>query len=246
MPESPAGDGVPGAHSPDRGSPVGRRVVLGMLAVAGVGVVVGSRISGAVNAVAANDPTGLTGLIPGGGRFRFYSVAGRVADVPAADYRLRIDGLVARPLTLGFADLQHFPQTTLVKDVQCVTGWRVPQVTWSGVLLSDILEHAGVADGAGAVEFGSFDGVYTESLTLTQALRPDVLVATALEGEPIENDHGGPVRLYVAPMYFYKSLKWLDRITVARGVEPGYWEERGYDVDAWVGQSNGRDDEPVA
>ena len=61
-----------------------------------------------------------------------------------------------------------------------------------------------------------------------------------MDGAPISHDHGGPVRLYVAPMYFYKSIKWLDRITVSDEVVPGYWEVRGYDVDAWVGQSNGR------
>ena len=216
-----------------------------MVALAGLGVVVGSRVTAGLNTIAANDPTGLTGLIPGGGRFRFYSVAGRVADKPSADYELRVDGLVDRPLSLSFADLQRLPQTTITKDVQCVTGWRVPDVEWSGVLLSELLADAGVDPAATAVEFGSFDGIYTESLTLTQAMRPDVLVATSMESGPISNEHGGPVRLYVAPMYFYKSLKWLDRITVTKQVEPGYWEDRGYDVDAWVGQSNGRDDAPV-
>jgi DMSO/TMAO reductase YedYZ molybdopterin-dependent catalytic subunit len=133
----------------------------------------------------------------------------------------------------------------MVKDVQCVTGWRVPDVEWSGVLLSDLLAEVRPNSVATALEFGSADGVYTESLTLDQAMRPDVLVATHMQGEPIINAHGGPVRLYVAPMYFYKSLKWLDRITVGTQVDPGYWEELGYDVDAWVGGSNGRDDAPT-
>jgi DMSO/TMAO reductase YedYZ molybdopterin-dependent catalytic subunit len=108
------------------------------------------------------------------------------------------------------------------------------------------LASAGVDARATAVEFESFDGVYTESLTLEQAMRPDVLVATSMQDESISNNHGGPVRLYVAAMYFYKSLKWLERITLTERVEPGYWEERGYDVDAWVGQSNGRTDAPVS
>ncbi len=58
------------------------------------------------------------------------------------------------------------PQTNLIKDFQCVTGWRVPQVHWSGVALPDLLDHVGVKSGATALEFTSFDGVYTESLTL--------------------------------------------------------------------------------
>ncbi len=216
-----------------------------MLALAGLGVVAGSRINSGLNTIAEKDPTGLTGLIPGGGRFRFYSVAGRVADRPTTQYHLRVDGLVDNPLDLSFQDLAAMPQTQITKDVQCVTGWRVPNVQWSGVLLSHILAEVGVADGGDAVEFGSFDDIYTESLSMEQAMRPDVLVATSMDGEAVSNEHGGPVRLYVAPMYFYKSLKWLDRITVTRAVQSGYWEERGYDIDAWVGQSNGRTDAPV-
>jgi DMSO/TMAO reductase YedYZ molybdopterin-dependent catalytic subunit len=72
-----------------------------------------------------------------------------------------------------------------------------------------------------------------------------VIVAHQMMGGPVSSEHGGPVRLYVAPMYGYKSLKWLERIEVVDRLVPGYWEERGYDIDAWVGQSNGRDDDPV-
>jgi DMSO/TMAO reductase YedYZ molybdopterin-dependent catalytic subunit len=73
-----------------------------------------------------------------------------------------------------------------------------------------------------------------------------VIVAYELEGKGISSDHGGPVRLYVAPMYGYKSCKWLDGIEVVDTVYPGYWEQNGYDVDAWVGHSNGRDDAPTS
>ncbi len=228
------------------GPPVGRRVVLGLLGLAGVGIVLGSRVGSGLSAIAERDPTGLTGLIPGSGRFRFYSVVSSVDETPAAQYNLTVEGLPNGPVRLTFADLAALPQTTITKDVQCVTGWRVPDVTWSGVLLSDLLEHVAAPTAAGAVLFGSSDGAYTESLTMEQAMRPDVLIATSMDGAPVSHDHGGPVRLYVAPMYFYKSIKWLDRITVSDQVVPGYWEERGYDVDAWVGQSNGRSDAPIA
>jgi DMSO/TMAO reductase YedYZ molybdopterin-dependent catalytic subunit len=95
------------------------------------------------------------------------------------------------------------------------------------------------------VLFGSQDGVYTESLAMDQATRRDVLVATSMLGAPVTQEHGGPVRLYVAPMYGYKSLKWLGSIQVANHVQPGFWELEGYDVDAWVGRSNGRSDVPT-
>lgn len=220
-------------------------MVLGLLGLAALGVALGSKATSALSAVAANDPTGLTGLIPGGGRFRFYSVAGPVKQIPSSEYVLRVDGDVEHPMEFSYADLAALPQTRLIADVQCVTGWRVPDVEWAGVLLSTILSQVRPKAPAAALEFGSADGVYTESLTLEQAQRPDVLVATHMDAEPLSNDHGGPVRLYVAPMYFYKSCKWLDRITVTSEVVPGYWEELGYDVDAWVGRSNGRDDIPT-
>jgi len=120
-------------------------------------------------------------------------------------------------------------------------------VAWSGVRLSDVLDRAGADPGAGGVEFGSFDGAYTESLTMLQARRPDVIVAYSMEGKPISDAHGGPVRMYIAPMYGYKSCKWLDTINVTSGKpQQGYWEDRGYDVDGWVGKSNGRDDKPTS
>jgi DMSO/TMAO reductase YedYZ molybdopterin-dependent catalytic subunit len=113
------------------------------------------------------------------------------------------------------------------------------------VRLSDVLERAGVLPSARAVRFTSFDGVYTETLTLDQARRGDVLLAYELDGAPLSAPHGGPVRLYVAPMYGYKSLKWLETVELTSRPQPGYWEQRGYAVDAWVGRSNGRHDESV-
>ena len=152
---------------------------------------------------------------------------------------------MANKLDISYADLAAMPQTGITHDFQCVTGWRVNDVAWSGVLLSDLFRLAQVAPTARAVRFTSFDGVYTESLTMEQAMRPDVLVASSMLGGPVSNDHGGPVRLFVAPMYGYKSLKWLGGIEATSTVQPGYWEVRGYDADAWVGKSNGRDDAPT-
>lgn len=220
-----------------------------MLGLGGLGVAVGARVQGwmarALAPVQAADPTGLSQLVPAAGRFRIYSVVGSLPYRSEQAYRLSIDGLVDRPLSLSIPELQGLPATQLVKDFQCVTGWRVSKVAWTGVALSALLVQAGVRPEARAVTFGSFDGSYTESLTLDQAHRPDVVVAYSMEGGPVSREHGGPVRLYVAPMYGYKSCKWLDRVTVTDRVTPGYWEERGYDVDAWIGKSNGRDDAPV-
>ena len=228
------------------GTPVGRRVVLGLLGVGALGVLTGARIQGflerTVGPIVAKDGTGLGALLPFG-RFRFYTVTGSFPSRSADQYRLRVRGLVDSPIELSFADLRAMEPTALTRDFQCVTGWRVTDVQWRGVRLGDLLDRAGVTADARAVRFTSFDGAYTESLTLEQARRRDVIVAYELEGAPLSNTHGGPVRLYVAPMYGYKSLKWLDTIDVVDKVVPGYWENRGYDVDAWVGRSNGRSDQ---
>jgi DMSO/TMAO reductase YedYZ molybdopterin-dependent catalytic subunit len=228
------------------GKPIGRRVVLGMLGLGAVGVLGGARLQDIEQAFVGplqnRDPTGLSDLLPAGGGFRFYSVTDSEPSRNALTYRLEIKGLVDRPMTLTLADLQKRKQTSLVRDFQCVTGWRVPGVHWSGVRLKDLLDEVGVKAGARALTFTSFDGTYTDSLTLDQASRPDVLVALQMLGKPVSRDHGGPVRLYVAPMYGYKSVKWLGGIEVVDQVQPGFWERNGYDVDAWVGRSNGRDD----
>ncbi|MEV8097060.1 molybdopterin-dependent oxidoreductase [Kitasatospora sp. NPDC085879] len=216
-----------------------------MLGLGAAGVAAGPYLQRAVEAVTSHDPTGLSDLVPGGGGFRYYSVVAAVPQRTAADYTLTIDGLVDRPATLRLADLQAMPQTRIVHDVQCVTGWRVPSTPFEGVRLSHLLERAGVRDGATAVRFSCFDGSYSESLTLEQARRDDVLVALRMQDRPLGHAHGGPVRLYVAPMYFYKSAKWLSGITLTPEVRRGYWEHLGYDVDAWVGRSNGRDDAPT-
>ncbi len=228
-----------------RGTPVGRRVVLGMVGLGALGVALGRPASEAVTSVASNAPV-IADVLPAAGGFRYYSVVSTDPMLTEADYTLRVGGLVSKPATLTFADLAALPQTQMTKDFQCVTGWRVDDVPWSGVLLSDVLSNAGADTSAPAVLFTSHDGVYTESLTMEQAMRPDILVASTMWGKPITNEHGGPVRLYVAPMYGYKSLKWLGGIEVAPTVRPGYWEMAGYDVDAWVGRSNGRTDDPIA
>ncbi|MEU3935179.1 molybdopterin-dependent oxidoreductase [Streptomyces sp. NPDC029044] len=234
----------------ERGTPIGRRVFLGTLALGAAGVVAAPPLQRGLEAflggAADKDPTGLTGLLPNGGGFRYYSVAASVPRKNADSYRLTVDGLVDRPTTYTLDDLKALPQTRMVRDVQCVTGWRVPDTPFEGVRLSRILDAARVRPTAKAIRFTCFDGTYTESLTLAQARRADVLVALRMQDKDLGHSHGGPARLYVAPMYFYKSAKWLSGITVTDEVRPGYWEERGYDVDAWVGRSNGRDDAPTS
>ena len=226
------------------GAPVGRRVVLGLVGLGVVGVAAGDYLASLTAGVASSVSPAVGQVIPAAGGFRIYTVTNGYPERSTADYRLVVSDRDRR-VELTYAEVQALPQSTITKDFQCVTGWRVEDATWSGVVLTDLLAELDVDLGGRPLRFTSFDGAYTESLTADQAALPDVMVATHLWNEPLSTEMGGPVRLVVPQMYGYKSLKWLDGIHVTSEVVPGYWEERGYDIDAWVGKSNGRSDDPV-
>ena len=111
------------------GAPVGRRVFLGLLGLGAVGVVGGAglqaRLTPLVAELQMRDPTGLIAALPAGESFRYYSVTGGVPEATADGYRLVVSGLVERPAEHTLTQLQAMPQTELVRDFQCVTGWRV-------------------------------------------------------------------------------------------------------------------------
>lgn len=214
-----------------------------MLGLGVVGTLFGAGVqSGLARGLAAAEGRashGLAGLIPGSDRFRIYTVTGGFPEVSDEDYRLSVTGMVRRPRTLTLEELRALPPTSLTHTFQCVTGWQVPDVHWRGVRLGDLLDLAEPTSGATALHFTSYDGLYTESLTLEQARTRDILVAYDMLGAPVTREHGGPVRLYVAPMYGYKSAKWLKGIQVVDRVEPGFWEQNGYPVNAWIGSTSG-------
>ncbi|MEU5713607.1 molybdopterin-dependent oxidoreductase [Streptomyces flaveolus] len=228
------------------GAAVGRRAMLGMLGAGAAGLAAAPYLQrgweGFLGAASQVDATGLTGLLPNPGGFRYYSVVGSVPHKDATNYALKVGGLVDKPKTYTLDELRAMPQTRVVHDVLCTDGWRVDKTPFEGVKLADILDAAGVRSSGAAVRFTCFDGAYSESLTLEQARRSDVLVALNMQDKPITHEHGGPVRLYVAPMYFYKSAKWLSGISVTDKVVPGYWEERGYAVDGWLDDADRHSD----
>jgi DMSO/TMAO reductase YedYZ molybdopterin-dependent catalytic subunit len=223
-------------REPAKAVAVGRRVFLGLTGLAALGVAFGSSIS---NFLGNAFGSGIGGLLPGGDRFRIYSITGTYPQIKDSDYRLKVSGLVHRPKTFTLDDLKAMPVTSFTKNFQCVTGWKVPDVPWEGVLLSDILDTVGVRPGAVALTFESYDGADSESLTIDQARLPDVIVAYQMLGAPVTTEHGGPVRLYVAPMFGYKSLKWLSAIRVVDREQPGYWEQNGYPVNGWLDGTTG-------
>lgn len=215
---------------------VGRRVFLGLGALGALGVAFGASVQ---NSLAKVLGPGIGGLLPGGDHFRLYSVDGAYPVIKPDEYRLEVSGLVDHPATFTLADLRAMPATSFVKTFQCVTGWKVPGVQWQGVKLSHLLETAGVQPGAVAVTFESYNRSDSESLTIDQAHLPDVIVAYQMLGADVTTQHGGPVRLYVAPMFGYKSLKWLSAIRVVHVEQPGFWENNGYPVNGWLDGTTG-------
>lgn len=174
-------------------------------------------------------------VIGGGarGRFQVYTVT-RLPVFSSDTWRFTLDGLVDRPASWTWEQFLDLARKVQVSDFHCVTGWSVYQNTWEGIPLSQLLKEAGVKPQASHVKFYSGDGVYTDALSLEQAYMDDVMVAVLHDGKPIHRDYGGPARLIVPRMYAYKSVKWLDRIELIDQEHIGYWEERGYDNNAWI------------
>ncbi len=177
------------------------------------------------------------GLVPSG--WRIYTVASSMPRFDPTTWRLTIDGLVDRPMSLSYGELRSLPRAEQVSTFHCVTGWSVDNVHWAGVRFADLLAAAAPQSGASVLTFTSAEVPYVDTLTLDQARLGDAMLAYEMDGKPLSRPHGAPVRVVIPEMYGYKGVKWVERITVGLDAQPGYWEQRGYDTDAWVGKSNG-------
>jgi DMSO/TMAO reductase YedYZ molybdopterin-dependent catalytic subunit len=177
-------------------------------------------------------------LIPSGG-WRIYTVAATMPVFDPATWRLKIGGMVEQPQTLSYDELRALPERSQVDDFHCVTGWTVNGVHWRGVRFKDLLAAAKPMAGAGSLEFVSAEKPYVDYLTVAQAMLPNVMLAWEMDGQPLLQEHGAPVRVVIPEMYGYKNVKWVEEINLVQASGYGYWEQRGYDNDAWVGRSNG-------
>jgi DMSO/TMAO reductase YedYZ molybdopterin-dependent catalytic subunit len=177
-------------------------------------------------------------ILPTGG-WRIYTISGHMPDFDPATWRLKIGGLVGQPLSLTYDQLRALPRAEQITTFHCVTGWSVKNVHWAGVRIHDVLASAQPQSSAQALQFVSMEQPYVDYLTVRQASLPDVMLAYEMDGKPLPREHGAPVRLVIPEMYGYKNVKWLAEINLVPELEPGYWEELGYDQDAWVGRSNG-------
>ena len=192
------------------------------------------RVSGTVSPIAGT----LAPVLPTKG-WRIYTVADRMPEFDPATWKLTVGGRVERPLTLSYEQLRALPRARQVSDFHCVTGWSVQNVHWAGVRLGDVLAAARPHADARVLEFVSAEVPYADYLTMKQASRRDVMLAYEMDGKPLSREHGAPVRLVMPEMYGYKSVKWVSEINVVPTALDGYWEQLGYDQNAWVGRSNG-------
>jgi DMSO/TMAO reductase YedYZ molybdopterin-dependent catalytic subunit len=192
-----------------------------------------SRISSTITPVESLIP-----LVPNGG-WRIYTVSGSLPGFDPASWRLEIAGAVDRPVSLDYRELLALPKSEQLSTFHCVTGWTVKNVSWGGVRIKDILARVNPHPKAHALRFVSAEHPYDDYLTLDQASLADVMLAYEMDGKPLSRAHGAPLRLVIPDMYGYKNVKWLNRIELAPREGSGYWEQLGYDQDAWVGRSNG-------
>ncbi len=148
-------------------------------------------------------------------------------DIAPERWRLDVDGLVENRISWSWADFQRQPQTKVRSDIHCVTAWSRFDNHWEGITTRHLLDVVKPKPEAKFVIQHSYDG-YTTNLSLEDFAGEDVLLASRWEGEPIANEHGGPVRLVLPKLYFWKSAKWLTRLQFLAGDKPGFWEVRGY------------------
>jgi DMSO/TMAO reductase YedYZ molybdopterin-dependent catalytic subunit len=144
--------------------------------------------------------------------WRIYTIGDSMPRFDPRSWRLRIDGLVARPRELRYEELLRLPRAEQASDFHCVTGWTVRNVRWAGVSFHDLLALVRPLPAAHALRYVSAEVPYEDTLTLAQALRPDAMLAYELDGRPLSRPHGSPVRVVLAAMYGYKNVKWVERI----------------------------------
>jgi len=222
----------------DDGRPYGRRAFLALLA-GGLSSLAWAQKASSVFSPLPSGFSQLVGnLLPVGG-WRIYTISGSMPLFDARDWRLEIDGLVRNKVSLDYETLLSLPRAEQVSTFHCVTGWTVKDVRWTGVRFKDLLALAKPLPEAKAIRFVSMEVPYNDSLTLEQALLPDVMLAHTLDAKPLSRPHGAPARVVIPEMYGYKGVKWLARMELVAEQPPGYWEGLGYDQDAWVGRSNG-------
>ena len=180
-------------------------------------------------------PDGRTRIPPGQHAVKALpDMGGFQSDGKVSPWSLKIDGEVENPLTLKISDLMRLKQITQTCDVHCVTGWTLLDSRWHGIPMKAIMELVKVKADAGFVIFEA-PGEYSSSIPISEARKDNVLLAHSLFDKKLPQAHGAPLRALVPDRYFYKSVKWVQRIRFTVADEPGYYESGGYsnNADPW-------------
>jgi len=151
-------------------------------------------------------------------------------EIPVYDmdkWSLRIFGEVEQERSFSYAELLAMPQHSITRDIHCVTRWSKLDTEWEGIRFIDLLPLLGVKPEAKYVMIHA-DQDYETNIPLEDLLKEDILLAHRYAGEPITNIHGGPMRLIVPHLYFWKSAKWITGIEFMIEDRPGFWERNGF------------------
>lgn len=155
--------------------------------------------------------------------------------IPLSDWRLKIDGAVAKPAQLTWDQFKALPQVEDVSDFHCVTTWSKYDCRWGGVAFTTLYDFVQPNPDARFVYFTSYDG-YSTNVALEKCLDDDVLIATSFDGAPVPREHGGPARVIIPKLYAWKGAKFVHGITFLAEDKLGFWEVRGYSntADPWT------------
>jgi len=153
--------------------------------------------------------------------------AGPTPTIPLDEWEFVIDGLVATPVRWTWSQFQALPSRDFTEDISCVTKWTKLDTSWHGVSVDTLLEAVELDPRARFVTAHSYGG-YTTNLPLTDVLNGQAFVAYAYDGAPLSPPHGGPARLVVPHLYFWKSAKWVRGLRLMENDAAGFWESLGY------------------
>ncbi len=185
---------------------------------------------------------------PGQSRTRKWPVLqwGPIPEISQEEWRFEIRGLVESPLSFTWDEYLALPRAKVFSDFHCVTQWSRLGNVWEGVAVSELVQRACVLPEAKFVVAAGYDNGWTTNMPLADFLQPDVLLADMHDGEPINFEHGGPVRLVVPQLYAWKSAKWCQSLTFLDHDEPGLWEQQGYHNhgDPWTEERFGSENLP--
>jgi DMSO/TMAO reductase YedYZ molybdopterin-dependent catalytic subunit len=151
--------------------------------------------------------------------------AGPTPHTPLEKWDFTLQGEVDEPKRWSWEQFRALPSATVTKDIHCVTHWSKFDTVWEGVSVDTVLDGV---DTAASYVVAFCDGGYTTNLPLEDVTDGKAWIAFAFGGEPLESPHGGPARLLVPHLYFWKSAKWVRGLKLVEEDEPGFWEVRGY------------------